>query len=336
MNVPQYSNQHRMAERRSDSERASKVKTSVPALTPTIFHEGWWLDTVTNGAWDKVEVRKEGRIVGWMPFQRNKNLFWNASWMPMLTHLLGPVIESGAGSLTTQFLNRLSITRDLIAQLPSFASFEQKCHRGVSEALAFQAAGFVTSVEFTCEIAPRPIDEIWAGMRDKTRNAARKGSRHFTLDSHVAPSEFCSFYRANLSARGKSSTIDLRIAEQLMQLCISRDRGLMLLARDHTGSPKGGIFCVWDDTTLYYLLSTRSLDSGNGAITTLVWHAIQIAVSKNLIFDFDGLAHVGAVLFYAGFGGEMKPRYLVKKAVPSYRLAQEFRRKFRGSDQNLT
>jgi hypothetical protein len=64
-------------------------------------------------------------------------------------------------------------------------------------------------------------------------------------------------------------------------------------------------------------------DSGNGAITLLAWSAIQRASAAGLVFDFDGLAKSGAVRFFAGFGADVRPRYIVSKSTLSYRLLHE-------------
>jgi hypothetical protein len=300
-------------------------RVEIDPLVPTIFHEPWWLDTVTLGNWKCVESKKNGHIVGRWPFVLNNRILFSTSGMPALTHFLGPAIHPGNGSPNTKFLSQLAITRDMIGQLPTLASFNQKLHRGIEDVIAFQMEGFQTSVQFTHEISPKPIQDIWSGMRDKTRNVMRQARKIYTVDRNATPEEFCAFYSANLRARNRADFVDLRIARNIITQSRARQKGEIFVARNAAGEPKAAIFCVWDASVYYYLLSTRALDSGNGAITLLLWHAIQHAVSQDLIFDFDGFGYSGAVLFYAGFGARVRPRYIVSRAKPYFRILREIR-----------
>jgi Acetyltransferase (GNAT) domain len=294
-------------------------------LTPTIFHEPWWLETVAPGHWKSVECVVGGVVVGRMPYSCSVSLWFQKSRMPPLTHFLGPAISPGKGSRASQLLRRISITRELIQKLPRIETFSQKLHRGVDNVVAFQMERFESSVQFTFEIEPQPWEIIWSRMRDKTRNAIRNGEKAYTLGSMEAE-EFIRLYRKNLAARRWEEFIDMDVQMKLIIACRSRGRGDIVVARDVNGEAKAAIFCVWDRVAYYYLISTRTLDSGNGAISFLLCSAIKDAIAKNLIFDFDGLGYLGAVGFYAGFGAAVAPRYIVSKSGAAFRLLREARR----------
>src|SRR5450432_17449 len=302
------------------------------ALVPTIFHEPWWLDIATSGQWAEVECIHNGFAVGRMPYLCRNRLWFKTSDMPMLSHFLGPAVNPGRGSPNTRLLRRIAITRDLIRQLPKIASFNQRMHRGVGDVIAFQLEGFQPSVQFTYELKSAPPDVLWRQMRDKTRNVARRAEEIYVVDDRLDADEFVALYGQNLLAWGRVGNIDLNIAKQLLIDSCLRGCGQALTARNKDGIAKAAIFCVWDRSVCYYLLSTRTPDSGNGAITLLLWSAIQKSAARNLVFDFYGLGSPGAVIFYTGFGAEIRPRYIVTKASQSFRLLGEARRLFRRSD----
>jgi hypothetical protein len=304
-------------------------------LTPTIFHESWWLDIVAPGQWKTVECVVGGVVVGRLPYSCKRSLWFQKSRMPLLTHFLGPAISPGDGSYTSQVLRRISITRELIQQLPHIESFSQKLHRGVDNVIAFQLEQFESSVQFTFEIEPQPWEAIWSRMRDKTRNAVRNGEKAYTL-GRMEPEEFIRLYRRNLAARRWDEFIDMDVQARLMISCHNLGRGHIFVARNAVGEAKAAIFCVWDRVAYYYLTSTRTLDSGNGAISFLLCCAIQDAIAKKLIFDFDGLGYPGAVGLYAGFGAAVAPRYIVSKSGTSFRLLREARRFLGYSDNPFT
>jgi hypothetical protein len=64
------------------------------------------------------------------------------------------------------------------------------------------------------------------------------------------------------------------------------------------------------------------LDSGNGAISLLIWTAIQHAAALGLTFNTDGLNSKNNLLLLTGFGGVLKPRYFVSKTTEMYQTAQ--------------
>jgi hypothetical protein len=54
--------------------RATPLHRSRDPLTPTIFHEPWWLEAASGGQYEEVTVSSGGRTVGRLPFVRRKSL----------------------------------------------------------------------------------------------------------------------------------------------------------------------------------------------------------------------------------------------------------------------
>jgi len=288
-------------------------------LTPTIFHEPWWLTTVSNGAYREAEVRSGARVIARLPYVSSRRFGMTLVNMPMFTHFLGPAIDEGSGNDSTRFLNRVSIVKELVRQLPPAAHVYIKHHRGVTDTIGFQALGFSTDVQFTREIAPQSHAVLWSQMRDKTRNVIRRAGERFTIVDGLEPWKFTKLYAENLAARNARNYYDLALCERLMDACVRRGVGRVLGARDSDGSLKAATFTVWDAGVEYYLMSTRTASSGNGAVSLLVWQAMKDAAMRNVIFDFDGFKEPGDALFFAGFGGTIAPRYV------SYRNSRPFK-----------
>jgi hypothetical protein len=299
---------------------AGAPRLPIDCLAPTIFHQPWWLEIATRGRYAVAEARHNGRVVGRMPYCLTRQLGGVSSTMPMLTHFLGPATDDGDGTPTARWLRRQTITQALLAQLPAVGLFRQKLHRGIGDVLAFQAEGYDTSVQFTHEIAPQPEDVIWDAMRDKTRNMVRKAARTFRCDMIDDPELFARFYADNLTARGKANYTDMAVTRDLIAACLARDCGRIYAARHSDGSIVAAAFCAWDDVSCYYLMATRCADGGNSPSTFLLWNAIRDAARRGLVFDFDGVSTAGAVLFYAGFGASIAPRYIVAKVARHRRL----------------
>jgi hypothetical protein len=295
-------------------------------LCPTIYHEPWWLDVVTDGRIEFVESREHGRIVGRLPFLQQSRLNFRSSNMPPFTHFLGPAVDHGRVAAKNRLLRQIEVTGDLIRQLPRMASFRQKMHRGINNVIAFQSAQFDASAQFTFEIRPEESSLIWRNMRDKTRNVIRTGEKTFSVDGSMDPETFIDFYKGNLRERAMTQNVDMELCQRLIEQCLRRGCGRFWVARNDAGVAKAAIFCVWDNAACYYLLSSRTLDSGNGAVALLIWSAIRHAAFSGKIFDFDGLGSVGSIMFYSGFGGVVSPRYIVSRSNLSYRFLRGIRR----------
>jgi hypothetical protein len=88
-------------------------------------------------------------------------------------------------------------------------------------------------------------------------------------------------------------------------------------------------FLVWDESTMYYLLSARASDMPDkGSVNLLIWTAITKAHELGLNFDLDGVSTAGTAQFLAGFGGALSTRMTVAHARPLYSTLQHFGRIF--------
>jgi hypothetical protein len=294
-------------------------------LTPSIFHETWWLDAITGGDFKVVEVTAGQRIVGRMPVYLRSRFGIREMRMPYLTPFLGPAVDEGEGTANNRFLKRHEITLGLIDKLPRVSSQYIKCHRGVLDVVAFQERGFRTYVQFTHEIEVDTEDSLWRNMRNKTRNAIRRATEQLSVTHIADPSEFVCIYERNLAARGLRNELDFTRCREAMAASIERGRGRILAACDDSGKIVAANFCVWDETSTFYLLSTRSHNAGNGAISLLIWEAIKICAGQGLRFDLAGLGNQGSVLLYSGFGGTVSPRFVAVRTTLPFRLLAEAR-----------
>jgi hypothetical protein len=295
------------------------AKAVSEVLVPTIFHEPWWLDKATSGQYRQVESLSGGIAVGRLPFVDARVAGMTAIGMPTLTHFLGPAVDYGSGNPTTRLLRGLSITAELIAALPPSSQAWFKLHRGITDTVAFQEAGFRTDVQFTCEISPDAEDVLWQRMRDKTRNVIRRAEEQLTVGEEQDPERFLAFYVNNLRQRGQKNTYDLVKVRNVLEECIRRGKGKITVALNSRGDYNSAVVTVADQSAKYYLMSTRTSDAGNGATSLLLWDAIKDAAKDSLVFDFDGARHSADARFFAGFGGTLQPRYWVWRSSLTFR-----------------
>jgi hypothetical protein len=308
-------------------------RPGINPLVPTIFHEPWWLDIATGGNYDVVKLTQSGKTVGWLPYFLKSKSGIKYSVTPSLVHFIGPAIDEGDGSPETRFLKKLEITRELIARLPSTSVCRYKCHRGVTDTVAFQAEHFSTSVQFTYEIYPRPPNTLWNGLRHKKRSKIRRAMEVLATTNIDDPKLFWSFYESNLKQRGiRDFHYDKVTTCRLIEACLTRGCGRIYAAKDKFGSLVAAVFCVWDPVSSYYFMATRRVDAHGGAVSLLAWEAMQDAAQRGLIFDFDGLTNQESILFFTEFGGTLSPRYMVTRKTLMGHIGLELSERFRGKN----
>ncbi len=315
------------------SQSAREVQHFDP-IRPTVFHQPWWLNAATCGDYHEAVVVQSGRMVGSFPYVRER-VFGGQylCGMPQLTHFLGPALDDGRGATCNRVLRRAQITRELLRQVPGCSGFWQKLHRGTRDTLAYQEQGYETAVQFTFEVAPKPPEIMWREMRDKTRNVIRRAGEQYTRCELADVEAFAEFYVGNVAASGRQSHYDRALIARVCDAAIQHGQGRILAAESASGELAAAIFYVWDTQAAYYLLTTRRRDSGNGAVSLLLWDAMRDVAARGLIFDFEGVVNSGGALFFTGFGGEVTPRYVVSKFTLGHKVAGRLSNPFRSRSQ---
>ena len=313
------------------------------SLSFSLFQEPWWLAAATGGEYEEVTVDQGGQTVGRLPFVTARRGPFLVSAMPGFTHSLGPAIDGGAGKYQTQLARRLSITRSLIDQLPRFSYFKQIfdpslcAGLAIADGLGFQDRGFKVAPQYTFQIGCRGVqaDDIWASMHFKVRQHIRRAEERYSVNDLDDPERFVKCYLDNIRKSGRVNRIDFRHFATLFSECRVRESGEILAATDLTGSLAAMTFLVWGHGIMYYLLSTRDLQTADsGAISLLLWAAMKRACERGLDFDLDGVYTSGTARFLAGFGGQIKIRLVATNAQPVYRALQLAKMKLRSGDGN--
>jgi hypothetical protein len=306
--------------------KAPSAASSNGLTERSVFHEPWWLDIATGGEWKAAVVKSGGELIGEMPYSMNRKGIWHVSTLPPLTRSLGPVIKPSQSASGQDWRHRLSVCNELIVQLPSCARVHQILDPRITEALAFSVQGFAVSATYTLQITPDCTEaDIWSGMRPNTRNMIRRAAEKMTVLEIRNANEFADFYEVNLEHR-KQKNMYGPVMRQLVNEFVRRKAGLLLGAYGDDGSLSAAIALVWDSTTIYYLLSSRSERTHAGSISLLLWTAIRVAREQDKVFDFDGIGSPGILKFLSGFGGTLVQRLEVERLRADYAALRAVRR----------
>ena len=317
--------------------KSNNIYPPASDLSPTIFHEDWWLAISSGGQAREVVVHRNGVVAARLPYVLTRHLGMVTCGLPALTHFLGPAFASVDGTPRHQLEIRHELTLELISLLPACDSFWQKLHHDVDNVLAFQAEGFAASVQFSFEIPSGCTAEAsWASVRRGHRRMIRDAQAKYVIDTSDDGPAFARFYANNMEKEGKRFRYEADRLLTLIAATVARGRGEVRFARGEQGVPKAAMFIIWDQNRLYYFLGTREKGRMDAdASVLLIWSAMEEAHRRHLTFDFDGVYNAGQVMFYSGFGGRVVPRYIVSRSTKVCRLIYGLRDLARGPKEHL-
>jgi hypothetical protein len=296
-------------------------------MRKSIFHEDWWLDAVSPGQWQEVACLRGGRVVGYLRFVERREGGATICEMPQITRLLGPVVTPQSGKTEARIRATHSIVTELLQQIAGYDHVEMTLDVGFSDVAPFLASGYEVKVHPTFLLdCKREIEDLWAGLRDKTRNVIRRARERLIVRNIDNVNQFVDFYRANLE--GAESYFDPSLMAPAFVAAHARQQGQIVAAVDSDGNVHSTVFFVWDDRHFHYFLSTRDKSVAHlGAASLLLWKGIELAHSRGLCFDFDGgIANDARYKFMVAFGGEVANRFDIVRSTARYRVQHTIRK----------
>lgn len=297
---------------------ASRPDETAGTIEANIFHAPWWLDAVSADGWHCAKVTKGGRLVGSLPYVVEQVGPLLSLTAPPLTHTLGPAIQVEGSKAESRQRSAQAIVGDLLDQLPSVDRMLMTLPPSMTDTLPFQARGWRVGIQHTFLLdCARPVAAIWGDFRDKTRNLIRRAEERLTVIELLDPGTLITACGAHL---GKQRPYyDLELIAAVHDAVAPRDQGRILAAYDQQGWLHAAIFVVWDKATAHYLISTRDDRLADpGAVSLLLWHAIQEAQRRELEFDFSGVISAATAQFMMGFGGRIASRFVCEHTSPSW------------------
>ena len=297
-------------------------------MRKSIFHEDWWLDALAPGRWREVTCERGGRLAGSLRFVERSEGNAKICEMPQITRFLGPVVAPQSGKTETRIRATHSIITDLLRQIAGHDHVEMTLDVGFADLAPFLAAGYDVKVHptFLLDCQSQSMDELWAGLRDKTKNIIRRARERLTVREISDACRFARFYEANLD--GEESYFDLSLLPAAFAAARARQQCKIVAAVDAEGATHAKVFFIWDDKYVHYFLSTRDRNMAHpGAVSLLLWSGIELAHSLGLWFDFDGgINNDARYRFIVAFGGEVANRFDVARSTANYRVQHTIRK----------
>jgi hypothetical protein len=153
---------------------------------------------------------------------------------------------------------------------------------------------------------------------DAQKDAKRYSSYHHKLSFSIH-SELDRFKQISTQRNLGNDHNDYGALERLWSQVAIRNSGRVISAVDATGKDTAACVLVWDQKTVYYLLSARSDDpGGRKANNALIFESLKFARELQRDFDADGYATIESGQFLSKLGLPMSLRATVEKRGAAY------------------
>jgi hypothetical protein len=288
---------------------------SVPWVN-SIFEQPWWLDCVAPRAWDEAVVRRGSEVVARLPYAARRKLGLSTIVQPTFTQTLGPWFAPLDGKYARRLEAEKRLLRQLIEMLPPFDLFRMCFAPTMTSWLPFYWAGFQATVCYTYRIEDLgDLDRVQHEFQDHVRRGIRKAQCNVEVDCDFPLDELLRLDAQTYARQGLRLPHSYDVLRRLDAACAARGSRRILGAVDADGRTHAALYVVWDERTLYALMSARDPELQTvGANTLLYWEAIRLAAQVSRVFDFEGSMVEPIEHYFRGFGGRQVPYFCISKA----------------------
>jgi hypothetical protein len=276
-------------------------RTNIQTLG-TIFHQDWWMEAVTDGAWGKAEIKQAERVVGIWPYAIRRRFRTTRLDMPPYARVLGPVLNLPESKMVTRLDNACEVLTDLYSALPPHDLLRHRMAPEYDESIALILCGRQIEQDCTFRLSPTVSQEtVLFDMKRQPRAHIKQSQTKLAINRHYDLDQFLALARAQAASQGGQSFHHVDLLIRLFEICAARDQAVILAAKEGSET-KAIAVLLFDAHAVYFWLGARKVEESNRGYTYLVWEAFRFAHVRGLTFDLDGFYSPTAARFLRAFG----------------------------------
>jgi hypothetical protein len=275
-----------------------------------------WLDLIARNQWEVIIDQSGNEINGIFPYVIFKKKGFTIIDHPPLTPIGGIWLNYPPDQ---KYNNRLKFEKEtterLIQQIPKFDFFNIKFHPRFQNWLPFYWNKYQQTTRYTYLLDDlTDLEKIYKEFNLNIRRdiaKAEKASIEVKVSNEIET--FCRLKDLAFTEGGLNIKVTNEQIKSIYEFCINEKAGELWIAKSGSEIHAASIF-VWDNQTCYYLYGVSNPHyKASGAMSLLLWRAIQKYSSSVKEFNFEGSMIEGVERFFRGFGGKQVPYFHISK-----------------------
>ncbi len=284
-----------------------------------IYSKSWWMDAVCGKEnWSVWLYESGGNVLAAMPYYKERRGNYNYITKAPLTQNNGIIFKEDP---KRKRVSEAELQEKIINAACAFIeaqgvdAYEQQFQTSFQNWLPFFWNGYTNMLRYTYIIEDiSDMDAVWANISSKYKNEIRKGMRMTYVDTEITPEQFYIEHERIYRRQGKTSPFSIELWMKLYHSCHTHRACQMFCARDNDDNLHALLFLVWDERRVYHILGGYMPEySRSQAYPALIWHGIEFAHQKGLIYDFEGSVIQRIATAFRQFGGVPTPYYRIRK-----------------------
>jgi hypothetical protein len=295
-----------------------------------VFYSLSWAEVFGPGLQQYGVFDSNGKVLGGFHLMEERRLGFRFMRNPPFTPVIGPFVQARAQNPVAQLEARRKVSEAVATFLAGQhrAIVSVSLDHDVTDALAFDWAGFKTSPRYTYQIdLRRTIEEITRDFSQTRRNDISKALRDGLVVKRADDLNVVADLVRRTFARTRAS-LDAAVLDAILDKFAKPHNSYGFVAWRES-RPIAANFVIHDRTTAYYVLG--GYDNGNGhhgAGALAIVEAIKAAQARSLqTFDFEGSSIPPIERFFRGFGGRLTHHFTVSRAWLPLEIALKFKKR---------
>ncbi len=289
-----------------------------------LYNQPWWLNAACGeNGWNVFTVLSDDKIIAAMPYQVRNVLGFRISSIMLFTKNPGIWMKYPENQ---KYVTRLRYEKEtyekLISQIEqlNLHYFKQNMHYGFTNWMPFYWKKFKQTTAYSYVFdSLHDLDEIFRNFDTKIKTDIRKAEKILTIKDDLKVEDFISINRKTFERQGKKMPYSSEILLRVDHACEIRNGRKIIYGYDENNNIHAAIYLVWDNQTVYYLLSGGDPNFRNsGANALLLWNAICFAAKEGKKFDFEGSMMPAVETFVRAFGASQKQFHEISKVYSPF------------------
>lgn len=281
-----------------------------------LFLQYDWMNCVAKSQqWDVALVGSKNDVQAFMPYFKKRKLQFEIITVPPLTPYIGPWIHYPEGQKeATRLSYEKKMMEQLIDQLPKTDKFIQYFHPEITNWLPFYWAGFEQSTRYTYVLNDlSSTDLLYQELQGNIRREIAKASKSLSIVESDSVDTLHQLKLKNYQAKGKelnySEAYFIRIVKTLQ-----KKEACKIWIAEKDDKAVASLLVTWDADSAYYLAGAADIEYKNsGAMSLLMWTAIQFSAGVTNKFNFEGSMVEPIERFFRSFGAKQTPYFEIRK-----------------------